>query len=204
MNAVKKDTDDNWALRLSNLKTLAKSLAVIYREIIGQEADIEEVDLSAAAREGAGQSNSLAHLAELVLGVAVQCKDKHIYIGRIMEKLDQSEQLGLMYLIDDIIHRYPEVSSPIGRTRTSSNSNELSDFQAQLQMQAEANAKLEEALNEVKKENGLFRAAMENLEKEKNSLQAKLREKEAFEARQKKDELGLKEKVHRSHCRQSR
>jgi len=96
------EASDNWALKLQNLTYLYQGLETYYSDTLKKVFDKTYVDpLKVSKNE---EKEQLYNLSELVLGAAVQCKNKEFYINAILT-LDESCQNALMYLIEKILNR---------------------------------------------------------------------------------------------------
>eukprot|EP01104_Vermistella_antarctica_P013434 TRINITY_DN4054_c0_g1_i2.p1 TRINITY_DN4054_c0_g1~~TRINITY_DN4054_c0_g1_i2.p1 ORF type:complete len:734 (-),score=213.97 TRINITY_DN4054_c0_g1_i2:403-2538(-) len=98
---VNKDAQDNWVLRLSNLRKLATTLESYYREELGiSPKNVRDVSFNAIAKNHS--IDEVAKLVDLVLGAAVECDEKEKYITNIMT-LGPKEQRDLMQSIQSIM-----------------------------------------------------------------------------------------------------
>jgi len=96
------EASDNWALKLQNLTYLYQGLETYYSDTLKKVFDKTYVDLLKVSKNE--EKEQLYNLSELVLGAAVQCKNKEFYINAILT-LDESCQNALMYLIEKILNR---------------------------------------------------------------------------------------------------
>eukprot|EP00947_MAST-08B_sp_MAST-8B-sp1_P005913 g5913.t1 len=103
VSSIKADAGSNWMLRKQNLQRLLKGLARFYQERVKDEVDAGTVDdllsgIDATSIAKDGDATDLMQLTELVLGCAVLCEDKQVYISNIMNMGDEG-QGELMVLI---------------------------------------------------------------------------------------------------------
>lgn len=101
------DEQANWALRLSTLKRVVRSLSEYYATHLGKDVrHIEGINITAIAREL--DTDELLSLVELVVGAAVMCDDKARFIQDIFS-LDAASQLALKGLIEQCMaHAQPQ------------------------------------------------------------------------------------------------
>lgn len=112
-DVLKRDAETNDFLKLANLKNIVKALDKYYQEELGLPSIIDEdsedsVDVNAIAK--AGDLGQISRLVQLILGVAVECENKVLYIQEIM-KLDPSSQKELMVLINGILTKHQQQKS---------------------------------------------------------------------------------------------
>jgi len=87
IEGVNENVEGNWALKSSNIRTLMRCIELFYREELGQICDTAEIlDIQLISKENNPQE--IAKLVELILGCAVQCANKEIYIHPIMQKVE--------------------------------------------------------------------------------------------------------------------
>mmetsp|Transcript_45648 Transcript_45648/g.74433 ORF Transcript_45648/g.74433 Transcript_45648/m.74433 type:complete len:837 (-) Transcript_45648:309-2819(-) len=94
--------------RLSVLSDLAGHLKQFYKEHLGLTIDTDSINLSAVAD---GDFKEILKVAELGLGVSVQCEDKDTYIRNIMS-LDTEAQAQIMILIEGLLNGSSAVLAP--------------------------------------------------------------------------------------------
>jgi protein HOOK3 len=119
IEGINQNAEGNWALKSSNIRTLTRCIELFYREELGQICVAAEIlDIQLVSKENNPQE--IAKLVELILGCAVQCANKEIYIHPIMQ-MEAAEQAQLMHMIQNIIERFPQASpSPKGRSHHNS------------------------------------------------------------------------------------
>jgi len=110
---LKKEAETNDFLKLANLKNIVKTLDKYYQEELGLPSIIDEdsedsVDVNAITK--AGDLAQISRLVQLILGVAVECENKVLYIQEIM-KMDPSSQKELMVLINGILTKHQQQKS---------------------------------------------------------------------------------------------
>lgn len=93
-----KPNPENWRLKISNLKKILDKIIDYYDNLT--YPNIELPDLNKICKDN--DDNELARLLQLVLGIAVNCEQKHQYIGNIT-KLDLSIQQNLMEAIQQLM-----------------------------------------------------------------------------------------------------
>ncbi|RQM12556.1 hypothetical protein DD237_006523 [Peronospora effusa] len=121
LEQITEQSDNNWALKSNNLKTLLRAVEQFYTDELGQICHTEDlVDPLLIAKEN--DVHEVSKLTELLLGCAVQCPNKSEYIHPIMQ-MDASEQASLMHAIENLMRRF-QATSPSG-TSTASRRNSM-------------------------------------------------------------------------------
>uniref|UniRef100_A0A8C4R746 Calponin-homology (CH) domain-containing protein n=1 Tax=Eptatretus burgeri TaxID=7764 RepID=A0A8C4R746_EPTBU len=101
MARIRGDTGDNWRLKASNLKKVYKGILDFYHEVLCQDlTEFPSPDLSGFAERG--DRVAMARVLQLILGCAISCQHKHMYIQRIM-LLEESVQHVVMATIQELI-----------------------------------------------------------------------------------------------------
>lgn len=96
------DTAGNWTLRHTNLKKIYQLLMKYYNETLNVSLEkIEPPDLKAIAESGS--PSDMARLIQLVLGVAINCDQKDMYIQDIMS-LPEAVQHNVMGSLQELIN----------------------------------------------------------------------------------------------------
>ncbi|KAK5930934.1 hypothetical protein CgunFtcFv8_027129 [Champsocephalus gunnari] len=107
---IKPDVEDNWRLKMNNLKKILQMIVDYYNEVLGQEiAEFLVPDVALVAEHS--DPKELGRLLQLVLGCAVRCERKQEYIQIIMT-LEESVQHVVMTAIQELMSR--EVTAPFG------------------------------------------------------------------------------------------
>uniref|UniRef100_A0A8C9XJV7 Hook microtubule-tethering protein 1 n=1 Tax=Sander lucioperca TaxID=283035 RepID=A0A8C9XJV7_SANLU len=102
LGRIKTDVEDNWRLKMNNLKKILQMVIDYYNEVLAQEiSDFPLPDLSLVAEHS--HSVELGRLLQLVLGCAVRCERKQEYIQIIMT-LEESVQHVVMTAIQEVIN----------------------------------------------------------------------------------------------------
>uniref|UniRef100_A0A8C9XHW5 Hook microtubule-tethering protein 1 n=1 Tax=Sander lucioperca TaxID=283035 RepID=A0A8C9XHW5_SANLU len=102
LGRIKTDVEDNWRLKMNNLKKILQMVIDYYNEVGSQEiSDFPLPDLSLVAEHS--HSVELGRLLQLVLGCAVRCERKQEYIQIIMT-LEESVQHVVMTAIQEVIN----------------------------------------------------------------------------------------------------
>mmetsp|Transcript_35179 Transcript_35179/g.80236 ORF Transcript_35179/g.80236 Transcript_35179/m.80236 type:complete len:707 (+) Transcript_35179:58-2178(+) len=122
--ALKTEGMDNSLLRVSNMKKVVKDVDHFFHTILRQRVCVDDIDVSALARDG--DQAAAVKLAELLLGCAVQCEKKQEYVQNIMG-LDSASQAQLMTLIQKILSS-AETRSPERRPTSGSVDSMDGDF----------------------------------------------------------------------------
>ena len=91
---IARDLGENWALKLTNLRKLVRNLELFYLEELGKNLVLNHVDLNLIAKEG--DADEISKLFGFIAAAAVQCEDRGVYVGRIM---NMSTEVRLIYFI---------------------------------------------------------------------------------------------------------
>ncbi|XP_061593785.1 protein Hook homolog 1 [Cololabis saira] len=107
---IKTDVEDNWRLKINNLKKILQMVVDYYNEVLGQEiSDFPLPDMSVVAEHS--DAVELGRLLQLILGCAVRCERKQEYIQIIMT-LEESVQHVVMTAIQELMSK--EIMAPFG------------------------------------------------------------------------------------------
>jgi DNA repair exonuclease SbcCD ATPase subunit len=93
---------DNYVLKGSNLRLLLRSIESYYNEVLGKGVDLRSVDVNAIARTS--DHDEIVGLLEVVLGAAMQCDDKAVFIQAIFT-LGEVAQLVLKGMVERAMAR---------------------------------------------------------------------------------------------------
>ncbi|XP_028259011.1 protein Hook homolog 1 [Parambassis ranga] len=161
LSRIKTDVEDNWRLKMNNLKKILQMVLSYYNEVLTQDmSNFPMPDLSLVAEHS--HPVQLGRLLQLILGCAIRCERKQEYIQIIMT-LEESVQHVVMTAIQELMSN--ETMAPFGA--------ELSgDLEQQLKKALEDLAELlaeKEALAQRCQELDLQVAV---LQEERNSLLA--------------------------------
>uniref|UniRef100_A0AAQ5XIL7 Calponin-homology (CH) domain-containing protein n=1 Tax=Amphiprion ocellaris TaxID=80972 RepID=A0AAQ5XIL7_AMPOC len=102
LGRIKTDVEDNWRLKVNNLKKILQMVVDYYNEVLGQEISnfpLPELPLVAEHSDPV----QLGRLLQLILGCAVRCERKQEYIQIIMT-LEESVQHVVMTAIQEVIN----------------------------------------------------------------------------------------------------
>jgi len=96
----------NWALSASNLKRLIRMIGGYYKSVLHKEVSgLDTIDAMEIAKNG--NVEELLSLLELVVGVAVMCEDKAVFIQKIFS-LDAVSQSVLKGVVEQVMSRCTE------------------------------------------------------------------------------------------------
>ncbi|XP_071343491.1 protein Hook homolog 1 [Trachinotus anak] len=110
LGRIKADVEDNWRLKMNNLKKILQMVVDYYNEVLAQEiSDFPLPDLAVVAEHS--DPVELGRLLQLVLGCAVRCERKQEYIQIIMT-LEESVQHVVMTAIQELMSK--ETMAPFG------------------------------------------------------------------------------------------
>nr|XP_033478004.1 protein Hook homolog 1 [Epinephelus lanceolatus] len=110
LGRIKTDVEENWRLKMNNLKKILQMVVDYYKEVLAQEiSDFPLPDLALVAEHS--DPVELGRLLQLVLGCAVKCERKQEYIQIIMT-LEESVQHVVMTAIQELMSK--EIMAPFG------------------------------------------------------------------------------------------
>ncbi|XP_070765653.1 protein Hook homolog 1 isoform X1 [Enoplosus armatus] len=110
LGRIKTDVEDNWRLKMNNLKKILQMVVDYYNEVLTQEiSDFPMPDLALVAEHS--DPVELGRLLQLILGCAVRCEHKQEYIQIIMT-LEESVQHVVMTAIQELMSK--ETMAPFG------------------------------------------------------------------------------------------
>ncbi|KAM4548184.1 protein Hook homolog 1 [Odontesthes bonariensis] len=110
LSRIKADVDDNWRLKMNNLKKILQMVVDYYNEVLAQEiSEFPLPDLSLVAEHS--DPAQLGRLLQLILGCAVRCERKQEYIQIIMT-LEESVQHVVMTAIQELMSK--DIKAPFG------------------------------------------------------------------------------------------
>lgn len=99
----------NWALCLTNLKKISRSLDSYYKNVLSKEiSNLDTIDLQSIAKSQ--DLDEVLNVMELVIGAAVMCEDKARFIKKIFS-LDSTVQTVLKALIEQNMSRLVDCDS---------------------------------------------------------------------------------------------
>lgn len=115
---------DNWALKSSNLRKLCRNLETYFHDILGKDADFEAVGSSISSISRHSDRDGIITLVELVAAATVQCEDKDVFIGRIMNMKPES-QLEMKGIIESSLARLSDYDDEEDMGDASDEDNEM-------------------------------------------------------------------------------
>lgn len=101
-DALNRSTEGNWALAVSNIRGLLRSLDDYFKTVLGKKIDNSGLDVNEIAR--AKNTDEIIKLVEIVVGVAVMCESKAIFIRNIF-LLNPDSQAVLKDLVEHVLGR---------------------------------------------------------------------------------------------------
>lgn len=110
LSRIKTDVEDNWRLKMNNLKKILQMVVDYYNEVLVQEISAFPLPDVALAAEHSDPLE-LGRLLQLILGCAVRCERKQEYIQIIMT-LEESVQHVVMTAIQELMSK--ETTTPFG------------------------------------------------------------------------------------------
>lgn len=101
LGRIKEEANDNWRLRVSNLKKILQSILEYYHDALGQQiSDCHLPDVNLIGERA--DPEEMGRLLQLVLGCAVSCEKKQEQIQQIMT-LEETVQHELMTAIQELL-----------------------------------------------------------------------------------------------------
>ncbi|XP_054606737.2 protein Hook homolog 2 [Nothobranchius furzeri] len=164
LGRIKEESEDNWRLKVSNLKKILKITLEYYHDVLGHQVSDEHLpDVSLIGEMG--DATELGKLMQLVLGCAISCEKKEEQIQQIMT-LEESVQHVVMTAIQEILAKEP--SSEAGSLET------YGDFHFQSRKYYFLSEEADESEDPSWRWRDLEHQLSQTLE-EKSSLQAEIR-----------------------------
>uniref|UniRef100_A0A7S3HAB2 Calponin-homology (CH) domain-containing protein n=1 Tax=Spumella elongata TaxID=89044 RepID=A0A7S3HAB2_9STRA len=108
-DSLNKETTGNWALAAGNLRKLLRMLDNYFTTVLHKRIDTSSVDVNAIAKSN--DPEEMLNLLELVVGVAVMCEDKNVFIPKIFELNDHSQAV-LKGLVESVMGRAEDLENP--------------------------------------------------------------------------------------------
>uniref|UniRef100_A0A8C5Q1F2 Hook microtubule tethering protein 2 n=1 Tax=Leptobrachium leishanense TaxID=445787 RepID=A0A8C5Q1F2_9ANUR len=102
---IKKDTAENWRLKVSNLKRILQSVLEYYQDVLGHPVSEDHIPDVGLIGEFSNTAE-LRKMVQLVLGCAISCDKKEEHIQRIMT-LGESVQQAVMESIQELLSKDP-------------------------------------------------------------------------------------------------
>jgi len=151
----------------SNLKILLNQIIEYYEDPLGKHIDTSYIDIDAIVKgnNNTAYDDTVIKLIELILGVAVMCEDKAIYISKIFE-LDLTSQKVLKQLIEKVM-AYVE---PVDRYNNNSNSNNSNNNNDELVRANEMIKHLQEERQDLINRNHEYESMMSSLQDTNSTL----------------------------------
>ena len=97
-NMVKKEIDDNWILKVNNIKKITSNLDRLYQNELGLHDEVR-IDENLIGKEQ--NEAEIFKLIQLVMGVLVECENKREFLGNIMS-MGHETQMELMLIIERV------------------------------------------------------------------------------------------------------
>ncbi|XP_032427718.1 protein Hook homolog 1 [Xiphophorus hellerii] len=100
---IKTDVEDNWRLKMNNLKKILQKVVDYYNEVIAQDISYFPLpDVSRVAEHA--EPVEMGRLLQLILGCAVRCEQQQEYIQIIMT-MEESVQHVVMKAIQELMKK---------------------------------------------------------------------------------------------------
>uniref|UniRef100_A0A671W0L8 Hook microtubule-tethering protein 1 n=1 Tax=Sparus aurata TaxID=8175 RepID=A0A671W0L8_SPAAU len=206
LTRIKADVEDNWRLKMNNLKKILQMMVDYYNEV-GCYFPLPDVALAAENLDAV----ELGRLLQLVLGCAVKCERKQEYIQIIMT-LEESVQHVVMTAIQEVSTVHPNTNKCLLLAHTQTHTllaendvltdraNQLDTFDDPSTPSGRKHSQLQQQLEALQEENFRLEAAKDDYrihceELEKQLIEVQHRNDEltslAEESRALKDELDV-------------
>lgn len=104
---LKTDTNENWRLKMLNMKKILQSLTEYYNDVLNHSLSgfaLPKLNTIYESESNAEIDIELSHLLQLVLGCAVNCDHKSDFIGKIMEMNEYTQHM-LMNAIQELMSK---------------------------------------------------------------------------------------------------
>lgn len=97
--------DFTWSVKLRNLKQVFSRLEAFYTDELEMDCDriVEDLNLAAIARNQ--DRTEINKLMELVVGAAISCEQKEMYVSRL-STLSEPSQASLMFFIQKVLDKF--------------------------------------------------------------------------------------------------
>ncbi|XP_043984968.1 protein Hook homolog 1 [Gambusia affinis] len=103
VSRIKTDVEDNWRLKMNNLKKILQKVVDYYNEVIAQDISYFPLpDVSRVAEHA--EPVEMGRLLQLILGCAVRCEQQQEYIQIIMT-MEESVQHVVMKAIQELMKK---------------------------------------------------------------------------------------------------
>ncbi|CAB0033384.1 unnamed protein product [Trichogramma brassicae] len=180
---IKRDIGNNWRLKVSNLKKIIEAVTEYYVECLNQP-------LSGYIRPDAQKigehcdNQQLKRLMQLVLGCAVNCNEKQLYITRIMG-LEESVQQVIMQSIQELENSVHGPKLSLGASLNFESFDAADGSQnrllAELQAAVDSRDNLAQRCHELDQQLLLLQEERNTMQLENKKLQERLDEFESIE-----------------------
>nr|XP_057905998.1 protein Hook homolog 2-like isoform X4 [Doryrhamphus excisus] len=198
LGRMKEESDDNWRLKVSNLKKILKSMLEYYHDILGHQVSDEHLPDVTLIGE-LGDVAELGKLVQLVLGCAVSCEKKQEQIQQIMT-LEESVQHVVMTAIQELSLALEEKLSLQSETRslkeklsrsldasgTAITGKKLLLLQSQMEQLQEENYRLENSRDDTRVHADMLEREVSDLQQRNEDLTSLAQEAQAL-----KDEMDI-------------
>ncbi|KAM6233259.1 protein Hook homolog 2 [Porphyrio hochstetteri] len=174
LGRIQDDAEDNWQLKVSNLRKVLQSVLEYWQDVLGQVVEEQHVpDVALAAQRA--DPEQLGKLVRLVLGCAVSCQRREEHIQRIMT-LEESVQHVVMKAIQELLEKDPSEARAVetyGNFDTQSRHYYfLSEEPEEVRGSQQRCLELEEQVAELLEEKGTLAEENRVLREEKAQLEA--------------------------------
>ena len=159
----------------SNLKILLNQIIEYYEDPLGKHIDTSYIDIDAIAKgnNNTAYDDTVIKLIELILGVAVMCEDKAIYISKIFE-LDLTSQKVLKQLIEKVMAYVEPVDRYNSNNTTTTNNSKSNSNNDELVRANEMIKHLQEERQDLINRNHEYESMMSSLQDTNSSLSTQI------------------------------
>lgn len=160
------DSDDNWALSSSHIKKILRLLNEYFTNVLHKGIDMSAIDANAIAKNH--NPEALLDLLEVVVGVAVMCEDKNVFIQNIFA-LEKESQIVLKEMVENVMHRTYDLEEDPGldqSTGIGTISLELQRLQGQMRKLEAEKQSLSHLVDDLSKNNSALKKELEDLKEE--------------------------------------
>lgn len=178
---IARNLGENWALKQTNLRKLVRNLEEFYRDELSKKLELVEVglDIASIAKADEDMEENIRVLFQFVAAAAVQCEDRGVFVGRIMN-MSTEGQMEMKEMIESALSKLENFSGEdheIMENKSEEQENEIS-FQDENEREKEnlLRMELEEARAVIEKlQLAQSHVSNDNQEEELKAANEKLR-----------------------------
>jgi len=177
-DVLNKEVTGNWALAAGNIRKLLRMLDGYFTTILHKRIDTSHIDVNAIAKSN--DPDEILNLLELIVGVAVMCEDKAVFIPKIFELNDLSQAV-LKGLVEQVMSRAEDIEDENGEGRAKMSNDvhddaaeAMGDLQLSSSMTEKEQLRVKEMLKHLQDERTRLLGEVNSLEQSNDSLKVQL------------------------------